>query len=83
MTIPAKYSATCSVCHGRISRGQQIKWVRGQPIRHATCGGTETQLGRTGKVPCPGCIRRGATPPQKVRAGFQCNVCADIEEGVY
>jgi len=35
------------------------------------------------RVPCPGCIKRGVKEPNLVRPGYQCNTCADIEEGAY
>lgn len=34
-------------------------------------------------VPCTGCIRRGVNPPALVKPGYQCNRCADIEEGAW
>ena len=45
--------------------------------------GPSCRASKRGTVPCRGCIRRGAARPAMVKAGYQCNACADIEEGAY
>ncbi len=32
--------------------------------------------------PCPTCKRENVLTPADVRKGYQCNYCADMEEGV-
>jgi hypothetical protein len=41
------------------------------------------EAGHRGFVLCRGCIRRGCERPNPVKPGFNCNDCADIEEGAY
>lgn len=38
---------------------------------------------RKSRVPCPGCVKKGVNPPALVKPGYQCNRCADIEEGAW
>jgi hypothetical protein len=52
MSITAKYSATCSACKGHISPGEKIEWIKGQPVRHVTCGASVAPTGRTGRCAC-------------------------------
>ena len=37
MTISAKFSTICPVCHGRIAIGDEIEWSKGSPAKHEAC----------------------------------------------
>lgn len=37
MTIRAKYPGRCAACRGAVEAGDQIEWVKGQPVRHTQC----------------------------------------------
>lgn len=49
------------------------------------CGDAEQRMRERAalpkRVPCPGCVKRGVPKPQTVKRGYQCDACADLEEG--
>lgn len=53
-------------------------------VKYATVGKNEFVFVRKPRyVDCAGCVRRGEKNPRKVKPGYQCDDCANIEEGAY
>jgi endogenous inhibitor of DNA gyrase (YacG/DUF329 family) len=48
MTITAKFSSTCPVCHGRIAAGERVSWQRGQRAQHLGCGNAADPIEHAG-----------------------------------
>ena len=102
MVIRSKYYGKCTVCSGKINKGDQIEWTKGQGAAHVVCAHDSTdpieEHGRAGfadpggrsalragyrMFPCPTCGREDMLTSADKRRGYQCDICADGEKGIF
>lgn len=83
MTITAKFSGTCRICHGPIASGEKIEWVAGQRPAHPECAANPRGFtGRRAPAPDPAPSRSvqseyagRTTGPRRNRRPGPCSVC--------
>lgn len=82
MTITAKFDGICNACKGKIRKGERIEWCKGYGSRHVDNCATPRATARPWNDggTCPTCKVTWMSAAY-VRKGYQCDSCADRDEG--
>lgn len=84
MTMVAKFKGKCRACGCEIRKGSTIEWSKAEGARHFDCRNTAATGDAARKETrfplCPTCKVTPISWEYK-RRGYQCDHCADIDEG--
>jgi hypothetical protein len=62
--IEAKFASVCACCKGKIQKGEEINYAKGEPVTHVNC--EESMAARAYNKPSYGAaLAKGYLPPEK------------------
>jgi len=92
--ITLKYAGRCADCGAHLPVGTRAKWYGRGKVYGLNChsngkadysfrdpGGKSALRAGPRRFPCPTCKREGMLSQADVNKGYQCDRCADIDEG--
>jgi ribosomal protein L37AE/L43A len=84
--ISLKYPATCADCGADLEVGDEARYYGRGRVYGVACHDRDRTASDAPARPrnsttCPTCKRPGALSRREAAKGYQCNACADAEEG--